>query len=60
MLVKLTKNVSGKGFNQIAPEHGLTRGRILKVLKIEFGRPYVKTDVGEEMRLKLSEFEAVL
>ncbi len=58
--VRLVQNVSGTGFNQVAPEHGLTKGRVLDVVRInKSGSPVVITDAGEEMWLRKREFEEV-
>jgi len=39
------------------PKHGLTRGRVFEVLKEQHHRPYIVTDLGDEVWLKLKEFK---
>lgn len=58
--IRITKNVSGLGFNQVDPKHGLTRGRVMEISrKLDDGRVYVVTDAGEEVWLKPSEHEVL-
>ena len=57
--IRIVKNVSGLGFNQVHPKHGLTKGRVMEIAKKKGGLVYVVTDTGEEIWLKPSEHEVV-
>ncbi len=56
MKIRLTRNIP------VEPKHGMTKGRVLEVVKRTHGtrgRPWVRSDVGEEVLIEAHEYEEV-